>query len=265
MGKLFERFNTPILSKSQIKITDHVPAIYISENDQVYCYTGLVSKDGDRRSNWLGTPFYMHGKHSTDKNISDMIRGFYRVDSGCIIIDNYADNQWETERYKLVDRTIRFPASASTYYGVIEYYTIAEDEDLTRKVFGLTYEELNEVLNGYANILGISNDYYHLPRLTRSPRSENFCEMTDLWIPAQFPYITFSQNSGVYSHVSLWGFYEHILILMSDGVNSMFYKAMIKVGVSQKTLSQLLNIYNYSFYTCKKVDRSTFFGGMGQE
>jgi hypothetical protein len=127
----------------------------------------------------------------------------------------------------------------------MKHTTIIEDAELTRKVFGLTCNELETVLEGYAKTLGRYNLYFQYPRLTRSMRSENFCDLTDLWIPEQFPYITFQESGYDFSHISLWGFYRHIQLLIEKTVSSRLGQALLVAGVNEATLQALINIEEY--------------------
>ena len=254
MGKLFDQNDTPIFLKQDVTIAEHFPVIYVSDRDEVFCYTGILFKSEQRNPSINNSSWKLRGKHSTDKRISVNIKGFYRIINGCIVIDNYIDNQWTDAKFKLVDRLIRLPVGAQTYYGVVEYSTFKEDEELTRSVFGLTFPEIQEILTGYAKIFGIYNDYVQYPRLTRSVRSDNYCDLTDLWIPKQFPYIAFEGSSYLYSHVSLWGFYNHLNLLMIQGKKSAVYQAFLKAGVTESTMDALLQINKRSFHGCPKVN-----------
>lgn len=144
MSDLFESYDVLKCLGSEITIAESFPAIYVSERDGVYCFTGVLQNDDKRHQVTLDSqPFYMCGKHSTDKHLAPSIKGFFHIANGCIYLDNYADNQYDKSRpYKLTNRFIRLPVAASTYYGAMEHYTIAEDEKLTRKVFGITCDIL---------------------------------------------------------------------------------------------------------------------------
>lgn len=260
MSSLFDQYDVPQLLGNEIVINDPFPAIYVSENDEVNCFTGVFLNNEERYQVSLHThPYYMHGKHSTDKKFAASIKGFFRIANGCIFLDNYVDNQYDKNRaYKLTNRFIRYPAAASTYYGVMEYTTIAEDAELTRKIFGLTCYELESVLEGYAKTLGRYNMYTQYPRLTRSVRSSNYCDLTDLWIPEKFPYITFQESGYDFSHVSLWGFYRHIQLLIENTVSSRLGQALLAAGVDEVTLQALLKIDDY--HGLPKVTKDTFIG-----
>ena len=178
MGELFEQYSVAEQTGSAYKISNRFPSFYISNYDEVYCYTGVLLKEGSRKQVSLEAhPYYMHNKHSTNKKFSETIKGFFRIASGCIFLDNYVDNQPLESSYKEVNAYIEFPVSASIYYGV---HSDKDDVTLTKAVFGLTYNEIKVVLEGYAKTLGIYNDYIQYPRLTRSVKSSNFCDITGI-------------------------------------------------------------------------------------
>lgn len=109
-------------------------------------------------------------------------------------------------------------------------------------------------------MFGMYNDYLQYPCLTRSVRSDNNCDLTNLWIPKQFPYIAFEESSYLYSHVSLWGFYNHLILLMNNSKKSVVYQALLKAGVSERIMDALLEINKRSFYGCPKVNAQIIAG-----
>lgn len=259
MGSLFNQYDVLSYSKQEVTIADRFPAIYISDNDEVFCYTGILFKNEQREPNIRNSSFRVQGKHSTDKTIVNSIKGFYRIINGCIVIDDYIDKQFGEHKYKHINgAVVRFPVSAETDYGVAHVGDFTEDKELTRKIFGLTCSELRKLLVVYANIFGIYNNYTQYPRLTRSTRSYNFCDMTGLFIPKQFPYIAFDESSYEYSHVSLWGFYNHLGVLLHGREHSIIYREFIKAGIHKETLDILFQVNNYLLFDHPKVDSAIF-------
>ena len=157
-----------------------------------------------------------------------MIQGFFRIKSGCVLLTEFLDHDNYNESYykQLKNYIVRLPVPSSCYFGIekrVESATAGffeENENLTRACFGLTYAELEYIVKVYAERLGISNAYGQYPRITRSIKRDNYCEITGLWIPAGFPYIAFNGNSSDYAHVSLYGFYRHMGLLLSMGSNT---------------------------------------------
>ena len=253
MSVLFDQYSTPEQMGSEIVIPDFLPAIYVSDNDEVYCYTGVFMDDYEPRDNSMYAPPYnIRGKHSTDKRYSARIKGFFRIINGCVILDKYIDNQPCEHNYKLISAFVRLPETADNYFGI---EADREEDALTRAIFGLTYTELTAVLEGYAKLLGIHNMYVQFPRLTRSVRNENFCDITELWIPKQFPYISFDKSGYDFSHVSLWGFYRHVQLLMKRSMGFLGQE-MLAAGVEETVLRALLAIDDNIFYYSPKVSRN---------
>lgn len=255
MGALFDRYDVePVIGKD-ITIGEYFPEIFISDTDTIFCYSGICMSDMERRSrDSFMRPYYMRGMHSTDKKISKEITGFYRIVDGCIVLDNYIDaNFYSKHLYKKIDCGIRFPAP-DNYYAVL--VNGEEDAYLTREIFGLTHEEITSLLEAYAEVMGTNRIYSAYPRLTKSPRSVNYCDITELWIPEGFPYVAFNDSGYHFSHVSLWGFYRHIQLLTGYKMNSIFSIALLKHGASEEALSRVFNTGTRSSYQ-SKITKST--------
>ena len=256
MDNLFDRYEAIEQKGSDITIPDYFPAIYISEDNSIYCYIGIFLNDTQRDVRLHMNPYYMHGKHSTDIKFTAQIKGFFRIINGFIAIDQFIDNQYHDKKYKRIDAHIRFPVAAETYFGVL-INRGDEDEVLTRAIFGLTYSELYSVLEGYAKILGTYNIYTQYPRITRSVRSMNHCDITDILIPEQFPYVTFKDSGYDFSHVSLWGFYRYIQLLINNSKTSQIGKALLEADVSETAMDAILRISDYPYYL-SKVTKNIF-------
>ena len=250
MGELFDRYDVAPEKGTDITIGAGLEDIFVSERDEVFCYLGICLNNRERRERAAFMhPYYMQGKHSTDKRIAKEIKGFYRLADGCIFLDDYVDNGfWGNRMYKRIPAGIRFPMP-DTYYAVLVDHR--EDEELTRAVFGLTCAEINSLLDGYAKVMGTYNEYITYPKLTRSVRSTNYCDMTDAWIPEQFPYVAFSESGYDFSHVSLWGFYRHVQLLTGYRTTSTISQLLMKTGVSEKLLKRLFEIGRTVSYQTK--------------
>lgn len=155
-----------------------------------------------------------YDKHSTDKKIAQEIKGFYRLTGGCIILDAYVDDAFRGERlYKKLGVGICFP-HPDTYFAVL----VDQKEDCL---------------------------------LTRSMRSMNYSDMTDVWIPEKFPYVAFSESGYKFSHISLWGFYRHIQLFTGCKLGSTISQLFLKTGVSTDTLKNLFDIDQSIYYQTK--------------
>lgn len=260
MGELFDHFEVePIIGKD-ITIGDRFPEVFVSETDEVFCYLGICLKDDEHRNRVsFMRHHYMRGKHSADKAISEEIKGFYRLIDGCIILDNYVDVEYHNKhRYKKIDVGIRLATPGSCYYGVLKSYD-EEYSELTRKIFGLTYDEITALLEAYAKMMGTYREFYTYPKLTRSIRNTNFCDMTELWIPETFPYVAFSDSGYDFSHVSLFGFYRHIQLLTGYKTNSLISQALMKSGLTEKVLKTVFDI-GQGFFHQTKITRDVLWG-----
>lgn len=238
MEKLYERIAAVPQKGADITIPEHSPAIYVSEYDEVFCYMGIRLTGGNITNKTLFMhPYTMRGLHSTDTKISRRIENFYRLADGCVILDEFLDSHFRKEHlYKRVEAGIRFPCP-DTYFGIMVQGR--EQEELTRAVFGLTHRELSELVDAYAKILGMYNDFMQLPRLTRSMKNVNYCDLTGACIPSKFPYIAFSTDG---SHVSLWGFYQHIRLLTMQSMNRPVSRALQEAGISEALLQHLFSL-----------------------
>lgn len=257
MGELFESYDIEPTRGKDITIANQFPAIFVSENDGVFCYPGICLSDEDRRTRAsFMQPHYMRGKHSTDKVISNEIKGFYRIVDGCIVLDKYVDDEFYGKYlFKRIEAYVRLATPGSCYYGVFKSYG-DEDETLTRKVFGLTYDELTELLEAYAKMMGTYHDFATYPKLTRSIKNTNFCDITEAWIPETFPYIAFKDSGYDFSHVSLFGFYRHIQLLMGYELNSLISRALVKSGLNEDILKRVFDI-GRNLYSQSQVTRDT--------
>lgn len=239
MGALFERYNVDAVKGKDITIGNHFPEVFVTETDEVFCYLGICLNDESRKFTFMH-PYYIQGKHSTDKKIAKEIRGFYRLAEGCIVLDEYVGNGfWGDRLYKKIEVGLRLPYP-DTYYAVL--VDREEDTELTRAVFGLARDEIESVIEAYAKIVGTYSEYITYPKLTRSMRSINYCDMTDAWIPEKFPYIAFSESGYEFSHISLWGFYRHVQLFTGNRLSSAISKLFLKTGVSEDVLKRLFEI-----------------------
>ena len=127
-----------------------------------------------------------------------------------------------------------FPRGTDNHYGVF-----GENRNLNREstisAFGFTFEELTKLLKAYSEVLGMNR--YREVRITFSGTRNNDCELTGNTIPKNFPYITFSEP---WSHISLFGFYSHLSLLMKNGKKSVIYEVMIKSGCPDELLKRLM-------------------------
>ena len=253
MGALFDRFNVESVKGKEITIGEYFPEVFISDQDQVFCYSGICLANVVRRKGTVfTTPHDLVGKHSTTQTVSDRIKGFYRIVSGCIILEEYVDREmWGDHFFKKIPVGVRFPFPDSYYAVLLDHF---EDQELTRSVFGLTREELASLLRAYAITMGCYHEYSRYPKLTRSSSYSHYCDLTGLWIPQKFPYITFCESDYDFSHVSLWGFYRHLQLLTGCHEKSAFSGLLMKCGITETLLERLFQIGHEIFYQTKVTE-----------
>ncbi|MDR1169106.1 MAG: hypothetical protein LBK53_09515 [Heliobacteriaceae bacterium] len=205
-----------------IPFPDSHSHIYISEHGEVHCYTGIFSTDEDFPPHFQRTPYYW--TNIKTKKYEDYILGFYRIKQGCIILDEFLDqDKYKNTKFKKLDHLLWLPQGSKRYFGISKDYESEDTQEVTREVFGLTQLELNEVTEAYARMFGLykqdimadfmgTRNKNIYPYDTTSNTKDNYCDITEMWIPPQFPYIKFSNKE--YSHVSLYGFYRHLASLL---------------------------------------------------
>lgn len=104
-------------------------------------------------------------------------------------------------------------------YGVYHRVGFGEskyDADLTRKIFGMEIETLEQVAGIYHRTFrhDYSGDgYFH--RVTCSDK-ENACDISGNYIPADFPFIAFGDTQYWLGHISLGGFVDTLRFLTDN-------------------------------------------------
>lgn len=251
LSDFYQTYNSPAIKGEDIVIPSHCQdAIYLSESGEVFCFMGICRRDNER-VHFRGWPYYLDGKHSS--KCQKQIRGFFRIKSGCVLLTQFLDQDYYSDKYykKLSNYVVRLPVPNSCAFGVEERvetqssWTFKENEDLTRACFGLTYDELDHIVKVYAELLGLSNSYFRYPKVTRSIKSENFCDITGLWISEGFPYIAFNDSQYAYSHVSLYGFYRHMGALLSMGSHTNGTKIFKQDELTEDIILKIRNIDDY--------------------
>lgn len=220
LTELYQAIDSPEeQGKSIVLPNASIKVLYLSERGELFCYSGICNRDKERVY-FEGWPYYLCGKHT--KDCKKYIKGLFRIKNGCILLSQFIDHEiFNDLNYKqLSNYIVRMPVANTCYFGIESRNEgdFEENEELSRACFGLTYSELDYIVKVYAERLGVRNQYIQYPRITRSMKNDNFCDITGVWIPAKFPYITF--GDGDFSHVSLYGFYRHMGALLSMGIKS---------------------------------------------
>jgi len=148
-----------------------------------------------------------------------------------------------TDKVVSSDCYVKFPQKMNPSFGVRNADTREEDGEKSRRVFGLTYDELNEILPVISSVLfntgPETNQHLRGLRVTSS-YSENTCELTDAWIPSDFPYLTETEGNNI-THLSLYGFYK--LIGTMCGPYSPFRAALIEGGIKEEILMRMQQMW----------------------
>lgn len=242
-----------------VLIEKKFPRIYVTKNNQVYCYTGAYPKNKPTHEIGIDiVPWDIVGKHSTDEKVSKNIEGFFRISKGIIYLDRYIDETFNSVSVKQAERWIRFPSVGEHYFGVINKDDESEDEVLTREVFGLTYDEIMSIIKSYIPLFGTDKEYIQLPALTRSTHRSNYCDITGAWIPSGYPYITFENGDIPFSHVSLGGFYIYIRLLINRDTKSAAARLLIENGAYEQALKEIIKMAGQSKYGLTQVTESLF-------
>lgn len=257
--QIYNNLDAEEVMAKDIVIPEFFPAFFISKRE-VLCYTGVLLNDENDEIHLQKKPYYFSGRHSTEEFVAKQVRGFFRLEHGRILLDDFIDTQYTgEEKYKKLDVFIQYPVGADIYYevGIRGNHERGIQEELTRIIFGLTCVELQKVIQVYAKIFGIYNDYIQYPRLTRYQRDDSYCDICNMWIPKSFPYIIFNQSGYDFSHVSLWGFYRHLQLLLNNNYNSPMATVFLNNGIENVMLDRILSIKGLGFLPIPMVTKIT--------
>lgn len=248
-SNLYESITSDVKLGSEIHIDDRDDLFFVSERNHVFCYTGIQFKNGRNVSiSCIPSPEYIYSE-------IDNISNFITIENGCLLFNTFINvGYYKEQLFKQINCILNLPSSISSYYSVENYIDenngrkYEKNSEMTIEVFGLCYEELDALLNAYSKVVGSFSQYDRYPRITRSIKKDNFCNLTGLWIPKKFPYITFNAGNCDFSHVSLWGFYRYIGLLSCHDIKSVFCKALLNNGADNKVLLKIVNMHDYSSY-----------------
>lgn len=260
MGHIYEKIEEEEILMKDVILPEHFPAIYIDENDNIYCYHSIIDTD---RFLFGSHPYWT--KNQKPKKIKNQIRGYFVMEQGSILkSDHFIDEETysnDRKKCKLLPAYVSLPQPNDSSFGVscsLKYQDL--EEKLTREVFGLTYQELKELLDTYNKTFKcIPNSIYsRFPTITRSLKSDNFCDISDIWIPAKYPYIAFRESEYYYSHISIHAFYEHVKFLTMCNIDSHVAKMLIENGLKKEILENLFRISDYHFLG-KRITKEMYF------
>ncbi len=146
---------------------------------------------------------------------------YYRLESGDIYLEDvtprYASNQ-ELKGYRTIYHS---PSSKiDKTYGIMRRIGFEErkfDVELTRRIYGMEFDALEELVVGYG--IALRHDlgpHPYLPRCTERitcSLQSNGCDLTGNLIPDNFPYVTTTESMYWGGHISIAAFYSHVKLL----------------------------------------------------
>lgn len=242
---LFIMLDGDVINSKEVSFQDASDSIFVSETNQVYYYLGYQNKRKD------DADFFHLSKYAKANRDEEV---FIRLEKGALLFDCFFES-YRPEGYKIkkIDkyRVILPDGGTSTYFGVYanEYKKLSENvseqiwvqnKELERALFGVTYDQLNELLKLFSSVFFSYHEYSNLPRVTRSNKRSNRCDLTGNWIPQNFPYIAFESSEYEFSHVSLNGFYKYLSFLCKDFDHSSLYSLLLKQGADKYALNLLI-------------------------
>jgi hypothetical protein len=207
--------------------------IAVDQNGDVRCVLGYRKDEQP-----VDVPYYspLVAMNSADGRDS---RRFVELRHGALTMSRFLDSG--TLYRVLDDRYLVLPTGASSYFGVVAKGTRKEDEELTRLLFGGTYDEIEAVAAAVGSITGrLHQDVVRLPRLTFSKSRINSCDLTGCLIPMKFPYIAFEESQYDWGHVSLFGFFRLLSLLCYSTRNNSVVNALNDKGISAETVTRMM-------------------------
>lgn len=208
-------------------------SIAVSSSGEAFFYVGYRREDQPH-----DIPYYAVSVAARDGRKEDS-RRLVRFIGGTLTFDFFLRAH---ETYQLIDdRFVALPSGADSYFGVLIKGSRAEDENLTRQLFGATINELSAVAAAFGELTGrVSRSYSEAGRVTFSRSRNNDCDVSACLIPRNFPYLAFEQAQYDWSHISLYGFYRLLAFLCSGGRESPIKRGLLDAGLEGELLHRLI-------------------------
>lgn len=243
MGNIYERIEEEEIICKDILLPERFPAIYIDEYDNIYCYYGILDKNRFLLESY---PYWL--KKQSPAEAKKYIRGYFRLENGLILVDKeFIDKKGlfkEQAKCKKISAAIQLPGTNNNPYGIYYEKSKEIEEELTKKIFGISYDDLSQLIYHFNNCFEmITQTYYSkYPSITRAIKNDNYCDITEMWIPAGFPYIAFCESGYYYSHISFYGFYQQVKFITLNNIKSSVSKKLIENGLNPKVLENVFKI-----------------------
>jgi len=174
------------------------------------------------------------------REASRNIKRFLALNRGTIFLSSFLP---ENRPFRTVeDRFVKLPSGSNSEYGVFLYETGELDPELTRELFGATFDELEEFVCVFQSVAHYpAESHSERARITFSKSSENICDLTKAYIPRGFPYIAFKDSRFCGAHISLCGFYRLLALICECRVkndNGLFNR-LVEGGARPELIVQL--------------------------
>jgi hypothetical protein len=173
-------------------------------------------------------------------------RDFVQIAQGAVFLDEFLS---ERSNFFYLDQFIlRLPSGAYCNYGVLERDSGKENGPLTRAVFGLGLNDLEQLAQAFFDVTHFKRpDWSNSPKITFSKTRDNSCDLTGFWIPRNFPYLSFVDSAYFGGHVSFQAFSQ--ILRFSCGpatakgqpLRNLMYERMIGAGVDHDCLNYVLS------------------------
>lgn len=243
MGNIYEKVEEEEILCKKILLPEHFPAIYIDEYDNIFCYYGILDNDRFLLESY---PYWLRNKKPLEAK--KHIRGYFRLENGLILVDKkFIDEKVlfsEQLKCKKISAAIQLPGTNNNPYGVYYQKSKEIEEELNKKIFGISYNDLSELIYHFNNYFKmIPQTYYsRYPSITRAIQKGNYCDITETWIPAGFPYIAFSESGYYYLHISIYGFCQQVKFITLNSIESSISKKLIENGLNPQILENVFQI-----------------------
>lgn len=253
MESIYQRIEEEEIMCKDVLLPECFPAIYIDEYDKIYCYYGILDKNRFLLESY---PYWL--KKQSPVEAKKHIRGYFRVENGLILIDEkFIDEKslFKKEvKCKKITAKIQLSGPNNMSYGICYEKSKEIEEELTKKIFGISYDDLSQLMYHFNDCFKMIKQscYSRFPSITRSIHSDNYCDITEIWIPAGFPYIAFSKSGEYYSHISLYGFYQQVKFITLNDLSSSISKKLIENGLNPEILKNVFIIKKDNM--CKAID-----------
>lgn len=217
---------------SQIELRTRSPILVENDRGAVHCVVGYTPAANTIQ----GLPYYAPEVALRDAGGMASDR-FVFLEKGTLY---YSEFLRDGELYRVIeDRHVTLPTGAFSYFGVRQTADLEEDADLTRAVFGASFDDLTTTLEAWGRVTG--RHEMQTPRVTFSRTRENTCDLTGAMIPREFPYVAFAGAQQHWGHVSLLGVYRLLALECANRPTSRMAKALVSEGADIEVISQLLS------------------------